>query len=140
MTQSEPAALDDWTPSLPATAADELLPDPTVTELPPGETLVLPLNPCGPAVIEVEFVLEFVSALLPWPLPSVVTTRQGFPLTVTVPFGPEVTATLAPRAGPAASNAANRAGRAALLMFMQCAPEMASESATALRKGADRQL
>lgn len=69
-------------------------PLPTTTELPdpPGDTVVLPLTWPEPAVIVV-----FVRLEPAFP----VTTRQGFPLTTVVPFGPEVTAMLSASAGAA---------------------------------------
>ena len=51
--------------------------------------MVVPETPPDPVVIEVE--------VEPPCLP--VTTRQGLPLTIVVPFGPEVTATLPASAG-----------------------------------------
>jgi hypothetical protein len=67
--------------------------------------VVLPLSPLGPVVMEVELLVELVSgASRSW----VVTTRHGLPLTTTVPFGPEVTATLSATAGAAAINPATR--------------------------------
>ena len=76
-----------------------LEPLPVVTEEllpPPGEMVVEPLTPPSPVVIVVEFE-EFVLA----PPFLVVTTRHGLPVTMTVPSGPEVTATLSARAGAA---------------------------------------
>src|SRR5438132_11689033 len=110
MTQSELAALEECVPLLPEllveplpTVTDELLP-------PPGDTVVEPLNPRGPVVIEVEFELapEFE------PPSCCVTTRQGFPLTMVVPSGPEVTETLSARAGAARAINPKRAEMAAL--------------------------
>jgi len=64
---------------------------PTATDEPeaPGETVVVPETPPAPVVIEVE--------VEPPCFP--VMTRQGLPLTIVVPFGPEVTATLSAKAG-----------------------------------------
>ena len=70
-------------------AADELLlPGDMVTDepLPPGDTVVLPLSPPAPVVTPVVTVIEFDPSL-------VVTTRHGFPLTMTVPFELVPTAT-----------------------------------------------
>jgi hypothetical protein len=100
MTQSDPAALD----VRPSLLSEPL---PTVTELPlppPGEIVVEPLTPPPPAVIEVEFDDEPES-------PSCrVTTRHGLLLVTVVPFGPEVTAVLAARAGAAAVRKPSRSG------------------------------
>jgi hypothetical protein len=81
------------------TVTDELFP------LPPGEMVVLPLSPFGPVVMEVELLVELVFGGF---RSGVVTTRHGLPLTMTVPFGPEVTATLSATAGTAAISPATR--------------------------------
>jgi len=67
----------------------EALPTATDEPEPPGDTVVVPETPPDPVVIEVEVELP----CLP------VTTRQGLPLTIVVPFGPEVTTTLSAKAG-----------------------------------------
>lgn len=85
-TQSAPAELEEPPPLDPLpTTTDE--PDP------PGDTVVLPLTRPEPAVI----VVELVASEPPFP----VITRQGFPLTIVVPFGPEVTETRSASAGVA---------------------------------------
>ena len=101
MTQSELAALDDCVLLL----LVEPLPAVTDEPLPPGEIVVLLLSPFGPVVIEVELLVEPVlGAFWSWR----VTTRHGLPLTMTVPSGPEVTATLSAKTAPAANNPATR--------------------------------
>lgn len=101
MTQSDPTALEER----PSPLLDPL---PTVTEvpLPPGDTVVEPLTPPEPAVIEVEF------EELPESPPCCVTTRQGLLLVTLVPFGPEVTAVLAASAGAATARNPSRSGAA----------------------------
>ena len=109
MTQSDPEALDDS----PAPLLDPL---PTVTDapLPPGDTVVEPLTPPDPAVIEVELVEE------PSPSPCRVTTRHGLLLVTLVPFGPAVTEVLAARAGAAAIKHPTRSGRAVWRSRIEC--------------------
>jgi hypothetical protein len=82
ITQSDPAALVE-------VPFPDALPTATDEPEPPGETVVVPETPPAPVVIEVE--------VEPPCFP--VTTRQGLPWTIVVPFGPEVTATLSAEAG-----------------------------------------
>ena len=82
ITQSDPAALVE-------APFPDALPTATDEPEPPGEMVVLPETPPGPVVIEVEAE----------PPCFPVTARQGLPLTIVVPFGPEVTAILSAKAG-----------------------------------------
>lgn len=90
-------------------------PLPTVTDEPvppPGDIVVEPLTEPPPAVIEVEF--EVVR-----PPSCVVTTRHGLPLTMVVPFGPDVTATLSANTGAALAKNPTSTGTAAFLSRMK---------------------
>jgi hypothetical protein len=108
MTQSDPAALELCVPS-----EDELLPNETEEPLPelPGLIVVELLSPLAPLVIVVELLFGWLS--------SRVTTRHGLPLTMTVPFGPEVTVTLSATAGHAEARDAASSKPAALAIRIE---------------------
>src|SRR5215210_814315 len=116
MTQSEPAALEEWVPllldPLPV-VTDELAPEP------PGETVVLPLTAPPPAVTVVELLPEL-------PPPWRVTTRHGLPSTIVVPSELVVTDVLAASAGSAIARRPSRTGRAARCMRMVSSMNCAS--------------
>jgi|tagenome__1003787_1003787.scaffolds.fasta_scaffold20538025_2 hypothetical protein len=119
ITQSDPAALVEvpFPEALP-TATDE--PDP------PGDTVVVPETPPAPVVIDVE--------VEPPCLP--VTTRQGLPFTIVVPFGPEVTATLSASAG--AVVAKHPISITAVLTRMEIPPR--AEVSRSMPRGGERVL
>jgi hypothetical protein len=108
MTQSDPAAAEEppLLELLPTATEELLLPGDIVTdEPPPGDTVVLPLRPPAPEVIVVLFEPSFV-----------VTTRQGLPLTMTMPFELVPTATLSASAGAVMAAKASTSGQIWLRM------------------------